>query len=74
MRSGCWRCIQSRNVLAQSAPPLLRAVDPLEHVPPVPGSFLETRRWQTKEALVCGQDTIEVGDCDVTIVDIEVRL
>jgi hypothetical protein len=45
---------------------LLRAVEPLEHVPPVPGSLLETRGWQAKEALVCGQDTIEVGDCNVT--------
>ncbi len=38
---------------------MLRAVEPLEHVPPVPGSLLETRGWQAKEALVCGQDAIE---------------
>ena len=47
---------------------MLRAVEPLEHVPPVPGSLLETRGWQAKEALVCGQDT-----CNVKMVDIEVE-
>jgi hypothetical protein len=59
--------------LSPECPPLLRAVEPLEHVPPVPGSLLETRGWQAKEALVCGQDAIEVGDCNVKMVDIEVE-
>ena len=58
---------------ADAGPPLLRAVEPLEHVPPVPGSLLETRRWQAKEVLVCGQDAIEVGDCNVKMVDIKVE-
>ena len=49
------------------------AVEPLEHVPPVPGSLLETRWRQAKEALVCGQDAIEVGDCNIKMVDIEVE-
>ncbi len=52
---------------------MLRAVEPLEHVPRVPGSLLETRGWQAKEALFCGQDAIEVGDCNVKMVDIEVE-
>lgn len=52
---------------------LLRAVQSLEHVPPAPHSFLETRRWQAKEALVIWQVAIEAGDCDVKMVDIKVE-
>ncbi len=52
---------------------MLRAVEPLEHVSPVPCSLLETSGWQAKEVLVCGQDTIEVGDCNVKMVNIEVE-
>jgi hypothetical protein len=35
--------------------------------------LLKTRRRQAEEALIGGQDTIEIGDCDVEMIDIEVE-